>query len=235
MTIYWNTKTAQYRREDGTIITSGELLAYVDQSLQAGRDAPMVRLSDGSPSIGTNELAMMVSTGLLPVGVVRRILRQLTTWYAQKYEQVKREVITMYMEGRGGREVMTSVDWGSCGGIIADQLRFLKPFAQQVEEGKLSEAQIAARSAMYINSAREAYYRGKARALGVPLDKLPAMPAGGSTKCLTNCRCEWRFEPVYDESGELIGWDCFWELNPAEHCEDCMAYHAMWYPLFVEA
>ena len=137
MTIYWNTKTAQYRREDGTIITAGELLTYLQQSLDTGRTASLVRLSDGTFSVGTSPLATLVAAGLLPVGAERDIVRQLTTWYYQMAEEVKRQIITQYMQGRGGRNVMTWQDWGTCGGVISDQLRFLKPFAQRMIPGEL--------------------------------------------------------------------------------------------------
>ena len=74
---------------------------------------------------------------------------------------------------------------------------------------KLHEAQIANRSQMYMDSSREAFERGKMRAHGVL--ELPEYPGGGSTPCLTRCRCEWIYEEVYegDELGggpfELIG------------------------------
>jgi len=79
-------------------------------------------------------------------------------------EEIKAEYIRQYMLGRGGRAQMTSQDWGSIGGMIADQYRYLKDFAKLVAEGKLSEAQIRARAAMYANSAREGFERGQARA-----------------------------------------------------------------------
>ena len=232
--IYWNADAAQYKRQDGSIITEAELLSYVEQSLQAAHDAPMMRLSDGSASIGTKALGTLVATGLIPVGRGRVLRQVITSFYDQLFEQTKREIITLYLEGKGGRDAMTAEDWGSCGGMLADQLRYAKPFAQQVADGLLSEAQIQARAAMYVNSAREAYHRGKARALGVPLDRLPALPADGQTRCLTNCRCSWRFEPVYNDAGDLVGWECYWEINPAEHCDDCLANHETWYPLFIE-
>ena len=99
---------------------------------------------------------------------------------------------------------------------------------------RLHEAQIATRSRMYMNSSREAFERGQMRAYGIP--SLPEYPGGGSTRCLTNCRCSWLIEEVYDEEGELTGWNCTWVLDPpAEHCVDCQDYGAKWNPLFVAA
>lgn len=96
----------------------------------------------------------------------------------------------------------------------------------------LYEAQIAARSRMYISSAREAFERANARAHGAP--DLPAYPGDGQTVCLTNCRCNWRIEEVYDDEGNLAGWNCYWEIDAAaENCPDCQANHSKWYPLFL--
>ena len=99
---------------------------------------------------------------------------------------------------------------------------------------RIHEAQISARSRMYMNSSREAFERGQMRAHGIP--SLPDYPGAGNTACFTNCRCAWQYEEVYDESGEFLGWNCTWVLDPpAEHCVDCDAYSRQWNPLFVAA
>lgn len=90
-------------------------------------------------------------------------------------------------------------------------------------------AQVRARSQLYINSARQAYERAKARALGVP--DLPAYPGDGSTVCKSNCACSWRLEPIYDDDDNLIGWNAFWELGAADHCPDCIQRSIQWNPL----
>ena len=51
--------------------------------------------------------------------------------------------------------------------MLADQYRYLDGFAAEIAEGKLSEAQIARRSEMYMNSSREAYERGQKRAMEI--------------------------------------------------------------------
>jgi hypothetical protein len=131
-----------------------EVLGYVQQSLDAARTAPAITLSDGTLSAGTDMLSNLVGNGLLAP----------RDWEAQMREEIKAEYIRQYMLGRGGRGNMTSEDWGSIGGMLAEQYRYLKDFAKLVQEGKLSEAQIRARSAMYVNSAREGFERGQARA-----------------------------------------------------------------------
>ena len=98
----------------------------------------------------------------------------------------------------------------------------------------IHEAQIAHRSQLYTDSARQAFERGKMRAHGVP--ELPEYPGGGSTPCYGNCKCEWIIEEVRDENENLLGWNCTWKLNDdAAHCTGCPEYAATWNPLFVPA
>lgn len=92
----------------------------------------------------------------------------------------------------------------------------------------IREAQIRARSRMYMRSAREAFERGQMRAYRIP--ELPAYPGDGSTECLTNCRCSWRFVITDD------GIDCYWDIDwDAENCQDCIDRHYMWNPYFAKA
>jgi hypothetical protein len=102
-----------------------------------------------------------------------------------------------------------------------------------MQQAQIHEAQIAARSKMYFNSAREAFERGKLRALGVP--DLPAYPGDGSTACLTNCRCVWNCEQDTIDNEPV--WNCFWDIQGPDdaNCQDCLDRHNDWYPLVVPA
>lgn len=160
-------------------------------------------------------------------------------WETLMRQSIKREYIKQYLEGRGGLSQMTPQDWGSIGGMLADQYRFLGPFAREIAAGELSEAQIAQRSRMYINSAREATSRANQRARGWP--ELPDHPASGRTECLTNCACWW--------SGARTNgtWEFTWNLDfEAEHCTSdevdaqgrprgCIERADLWNPLVIEA
>lgn len=95
----------------------------------------------------------------------------------------------------------------------------------------LHEAQIAARSRMYVSSAREAFERGKRRAAGAP--ELPAYPADGSTICKSRCQCGWQLEEVKDADGNTIAWNAYWRLSPVESCETCLGRGATWNPLVI--
>ena len=134
---------------------------------------------------------------------------------------IKQTYIDMYMMGAGGRNNMTQADWGSIGGMIRDQHRYLDRLIGQIQRGEISPAQATARLNMYINSANEALWRAIGR--GLP-QTLPAYPGDGSTVCLTNCQCEW--EIIETEEG----FDCYWRLGAAEHCPDCLQRSQTWNP-----
>lgn len=168
-----------------------------------------------------NLLAAALASGQMDVG----------QWEAQMREAIKAEYIQQYLLGRGGLQNMTAQDWGSVGGMIADQYRYLDGFADEIAAGNLSEAQIAMRARMYIRSAGEAYWRATARAKGWP--RLPAYPKDGTSDCLTNCQCGWDVQWVPDESGGH--WEATWLLGEAEHCPTCLERAAMWNPLRLEA
>src|SRR5512139_3208452 len=90
--------------------------------------------SDASINV-TKTWAAMISDGQLDV----------STWQTLMRQEIKREYIRQYVAGRGGLDMMTQRDWGSVGGMIADQYRYLDGFAREIAEGKLTEGQIKER------------------------------------------------------------------------------------------
>jgi len=172
-----------------------DVLAYVERSLEAS-------------GVATGQLVDFVVDGVTSPEDFRELFR----------EEIKREYIREYLLGIGGREQMTPRDWGSIGGMLAEQYRYLDEFARQIAAGELTPEQIAARAQMYVISAREAYERAHGRnaeALGMseelwvmdeskehcddcaayadagwqPIGAFP-MPGDGTTACLTNCGCQ---------------------------------------------
>lgn len=143
------------------------------------------------------------------------------TYEKQVKDILRQTYIDNYVMGKGGRNMMTQADWGSVGGMLKEQYRYMNPFLEQIARGELSQAQINARLKMYINSASEAFWRGFTS--DIPLD-LPAYPGDGSTACLVNCQCQWHIVPV---SG---GYDAYWRLGVAEHCPDCVERARIWNP-----
>ena len=155
-------------------------------------------------------------------------------WERGMREVIKESYLHEYLLGRGGASQLMAADYGSIGGMVGEQYKYLSGFAQEIAEGKLTAGHIGTRAAMYARSAREAFERGKGRAWGVPDGKLPAYPGDGSTQCLTNCACSWFIEEVVEDK-ELMGWDCIWMLGPTEHCPGCLENADMWNPLYIPA
>lgn len=199
----WDVGAKRYRdTETGRFLSREAALGMADQSMQAGRSA-------------VRTLAELVAGGQLSAEDWREKMRQ----------EIKDEYIRQYLAARGGKSQMTQEDWGSIGGMLTEQYRYLDGFYGEVAAGSLSEGQIAARASMYVNSAREASERAHTRSQGLP--DLGRYPGDGSTQCLTNCKCHLEIRET-DE-----GWNVYWRLGDAEHCADCVELNAQWNPLFV--
>lgn len=145
-------------------------------------------------------------------------------WVTQMRANIRQAYISEYVFARGGINMMSQEDWGRIGGILREQYSYLDNFAREIADGKLTPAQIQMRARMYIQSATEAFERGKAAARGL---SLPAYPGDGKTQCGVNCKCNWSIRE--DE----FRYYCYWQLNPAEHCSDCIINSQRWNPLIL--
>lgn len=125
----------------GRIVAHTQVREYVNEMISTSGDVQ-------------STLAQLVSSGAISPADWRTAMRQ----------EIKDNYVTQYLAGIGGRDVMKPADWGSIGGLVGDQYRYLENFYAQVAAGELSEAQIYARSRMYINSSRDAYERALGRA-----------------------------------------------------------------------
>ncbi|NIV28992.1 MAG: hypothetical protein GWN58_05620, partial [Anaerolineae bacterium] len=127
----WNETAGRYYDADtGRFLSRARVLDYVDDSIAATESA-------------TDLLASYVADDMLSPGDWRLLMR----------EEIKREYIRQYTLGRGGVAQMTQADWGSIGGMLKEQYKYLDGFAGQVAD--MSEGAIRSRSRMYIRSARE--------------------------------------------------------------------------------
>ena len=86
--------------------------------------------------------------------------------------------------------------------MAGPQLDYLASFVSA--QSGLSDAQTAARAALYSGAVRSTYY-------GARFPGLPFMPGQGS-ECKTSCRCEWR------DNGDGT---YTWKLDESEHCPTC--------------
>jgi hypothetical protein len=170
-----------------------EVLAWVEESLDAS-------------TVATDQLAQFVIDGVVSPADFGLLMRQ----------ELKEEYIRQFLLGIGGRAQMTPADWGSIGGMLADQYRYLDRFVDEIASGEVPPGSLLLRVRMYANSAREAYERAhlkNANALGMveenwvlgdaehcsdcvafagmgwqPIGTFP-FPGEGATECLTNCKC----------------------------------------------
>jgi hypothetical protein len=148
MLYYWDKTVGRFRDAAGRFVAKSTIDSYVLQSFNASNNI-------------ADTLASFVSNGLVNVG----------DWKSSFRQEIKDEYIRQYVTARGGVEQMTQADWGSIGGMLKDQYGYLDNFARDIQSGNLSEAQIAARSDMYINSAHEAAERARDRvAKGLDFD-----------------------------------------------------------------
>jgi hypothetical protein len=149
----------------------------------------------------------------------------LNEWLLQMRKIIKEAYIAEYSLAVGGIGNLTQSDYGRIGAMLKKQYQYLQNFAEDIAKGNLSQAQIAYRAKMYIDSSTQAFERANAIIQGVP--HLPAYPGDGQTACRANCRCHWEIEKTDG------GYNCYWRLGVAEHCDDCVANAAAWNPLFL--
>lgn len=100
---------------------------------------------------------------------------------------------------------------------LGDQVDHMNGFTDDVEAGRLSDAQIKARAALYAGPLKATWSRAKWWDW-----PLPFHPADGETECLVNCGCRWEGK---DLDVEQLDGDFYWILGQfphAEHCPGCV-------------
>ncbi len=135
-------------------------------------------------------------------------------WESAMQAEIKTTLGVEYAFGRGGLTNMTPADWDALGALVADRYDYLADFAADIADGRLSEAQITARSDLYIGAGVGAYERGAASASDVDLPVYP----GDDCLGLTNCRCSWQMSLAEDGSVEA-----YWIAEP-DACEVCAGH-----------
>lgn len=139
----WSESAARYRdKRTGRFVAFSTVEAWSDESILATQSKEVVTAASET----ANED---------PQG-----------WYDVMRREIKDEYNRQYLAGIGGRHMMTQSDWGIVGSMISEQYRYLEAFMQKVIEGVLSIGTIAARARMYINSAKEAFFRASTKAHG---------------------------------------------------------------------
>jgi broad specificity phosphatase PhoE len=143
----WLPNIARYRNDDtGQFVARNTVLGYVNDSIRTAQTALPLN-ENGIITSGTDTLVSLVSSDLIDPD----------DWEDLMLEQIELEYIRQYLLGIGGREQMTPSRWREVGRLLIESSIFLAGFGVAVAARQLSEAQIRARSAMYVNGAREAY------------------------------------------------------------------------------
>jgi hypothetical protein len=140
----------------------------------------------------------------------------------------RRMVELAWVDGNGSGDVPYDI----AAQYVDEQMGFLGDFAIQISENR-GERKIpggAFRAAMYGESLGQCYQKAYMRARGsrYGLPDLPAYPRDGQTVCLTNCRCQWHIVKRSNTQYEAT-----WQLNPADHCPDCIDNARKWNPLMI--
>lgn len=202
----WDQPSKRYRNTNtGRYLSSRQMLPLRDEFIDAQKAA-------------VSGLADRLAAGEITTNRFVEELRGL----------IKTTFLDEYALAHGGRHNMTSRDFGIVGRMCRDQYEYLNNFAAEINDGKLSPAQIRARGRLYIEAASQAYERAQAEVRGISGPHgLPAYPADGSSICGVNDRCTWEF--VETETT----WECTWTLHPAEHCATCLERAATWAPYIV--
>lgn len=86
-------------------------------------------------------------------------------WEANMRAEIKAEYVRQAASARGGISNLTKQEWSSMGAQLKEQYGYLNKFAKEIASGNLTEGEIARRSKMYINSAREAFERAQRRVI----------------------------------------------------------------------
>jgi hypothetical protein len=182
-------------------------MTIATRKTRRGFDRATARIIDG-----IQELADGINAGILSVD----------QWQVEMANLLAVGHTAAWMEGADRREI-GPIARSEIQQALADQLDYLNAFADELDTVPWSErdAWYRARANLYAGAMRSTYSKG--RTLGLPL---PAHPGDGSTRCLVNCKCEWRIQQV----GTNDDYDCYWRLGSAEHCPDCVSRSRRWAP-----
>lgn len=162
-----------------------------------------------------NEVYVQHNTGVLTDALINDKIK-LPDWQRGVAQELKDSWRVNGMVGRGGYDATGFDDYGRMGGRLRWQYHYLNGFAQEIQAGTLTEAQIRARAQTYGMASTTAYQDGlhaAKKAAGMteenwvltpaehcvdciayagmgwqPMGSFPT-PGDGHTRCLMNCKC----------------------------------------------
>jgi hypothetical protein len=205
------------------------LLRQIAQRVRGQQAAPrpVVRIDDLSVRAITSRFGVLFQQHAAELARTSDV----GAWRTAMREDVTRMHWQYYAAGKGGVGKLDQRDLSIIRAIVNEERGYLDRWGQtmlnarQAGRSLPSEAAIRSRSMYYIEKANATLQRATTEAAGMP--PLPAYPKDGTAECRTKDRCRWVIVPV------LGGWDCYWRLGYAEHCENCITRARVWNPLRV--
>ena len=161
---------------------------------------------------------------------VRKLMRALEAgrstveaWRQQFSDYLAKYHTAALLVGQGST-TLTDAGRRYLGKTVEAQLRFLNNFATEIQDEAQFKLGWNARSALYAQGIKASYWKGK-----IPLLPLPAMPADGTTQCLSNCGCAWEIVELDGEGNA----DAYWRRSKTDSCQTCVQRERDWSPLRV--
>lgn len=110
-----------------------------------------------------------------------------------------------YLLGAGGEKMMSQSDYGSLGQKIKEEYKHLRGLSQELLEGKLTEAQLRARMAMYTASGRTTHELARAKAhkkAGYSWEKRLRTKVNSCDSCFDYAGLGWQPIGTLPEAGQ---------------------------------
>ncbi len=156
----------------------------------------------------------------------------LQDWQLAMRDELRRSALEQYVTGKGGDPAnINQTDYLALGPELKSQYKYLSKFAAAIDkasqDGKPLDFAVQ-RAKLYARSTQAVFWKSE-----IPV-QLPQYPRDGSTACRSNCKCRLRTQREKGEDGQEVAVLVWWQLSPAEHCEDCLALARKWNPLRLE-
>lgn len=202
----YNRKTKQYEDSEGNPLSNSDMVALRD-------------IFSGSRKTFTDQHTRDLAAGDI----------SLQTFEARMRAELRTAFIDQFVLARGGRGMMRQSDWGSTGGMLANQYRWLSGFVKEIATGTMTEGQIRARAQLYMDASTQAYEKGKVSASGMP--PLSRVPGDGRLPSTCGVRCKCNLLITEDSDN----WYVVWVLGPVKkkHCDGCVEMSRLWSPLII--
>jgi hypothetical protein len=119
----------------------------------------------------------------------------LAEWEKATAQSLKKLHSWQYLIGKGGAKNMTQADNGKLGLRLSYEYGYLRGFAQDIADGKVSEAQLLARVDLYLNSSNGSFQEAKRiahREAGYQWEKRIRTKQESCQSCLSYAAMGWQ-------------------------------------------